>query len=251
MVSNKSWSDIVKGKENIRPTVQKKKKFNPAVAEFVPRKKAISVPLPPTEEKFEFNAEAPEFSVPELKMNALAQEFVPPVSQGLNPLTKEFIPPQHKLLNKAAEMQKLLLECYTDDDDSSDDEPEAPVVQKRTQATAKPGTAVLPFRPPPGLPPPDAALNPLAKAFDPSQCFANGKTHSPAPALQNAWIATGIRVSNAINISGFYSEDEDDESIVSTPRELSKLDQISIHDSTSAGESSDSETESWSGLHSP
>jgi len=272
MVSAQSWAEVVKGKENIAcGTVQKKKKkFNAAAAEFVPRKKNdsahraedklnlnaeapdFSVPELKmntlAKDKFNLNAEAPEFSVPEVKMNALAKEFVPPATQGLNAeshafsvpelkmnaLAKEFIPPQHKLLRKAADMQKLLLECYTDDD-SSDDEPAIHVAQRRQQV--KSSGPVLPFRPPPGLAPPGKALNPFAEAFD---GFPGAKITSAAPACMSA-----------INLSGFYSEDDDDESLVSTPREPSKMDQISVQDSTSAGESSDSETESWSGPHSP
>jgi len=248
MVSVQSWAEVVKGKENSTcPTTEvgmkkTKKKFNAASAEFVPRTKATSgtKATSDTEEKFSFNAEAPEFSLPlgELKMNASAREFVPPAAQGLNPFTKEFVPPEHKLLTKAAQMQKLLLECYTDDDASSDDEPDEParpVVQKPQPARKIGRFTVVPFRAPPGLAPPGAALNPLAEAFDPSRCCANGKIGSPAPAF-----------TSAINLTAFDSEDEDadDESISSTPRDLLKLELTSVHGSTSAGESSDSEPES-------
>jgi hypothetical protein len=228
VVCKNSWADIVKGKEVSAFPTKQKKKFNATASEFVPRKKAANTPSA-EQKQFNFSTEAP--------------EFVPPVTEGLSPSTKEFFPTQHRLLNKAAEMQKLLLECYTDDDDTSDDEPRclpASKVQKRKQATMRSTGIVVPFRPPPGLAPPDASLNPFAEAFDPSTCFADGKIANPAPAL-----------TNAINIAGFYSEDEDDESPVSTPRGFSKMDQTSAHDSTSAGESSDSETESWSGPHSP
>jgi len=218
-------------------TKQKKKKFNAKVPEFVPKKKAANAPT--IKHQFSFNPEAPEFSAPELKMNPLAEEFAPPVTQGLKPAMKEFVPTGHKLMSKAAEMQRLLLECYTDDE-TTDDEPQcppsAPVMQKLKQATKRGTTMVVPFRPPPGLAPPEASLNPFAEAFDPSTCFADGKVCSPAPAL-----------TSAINFAGFFSEDED-EVLVSKPVELSKVDQASIHDSTSAGESSDSDTESWSGL---
>jgi len=228
VVCKNSWADIVKGKEVSALPTKLKKKFNAAASEFVPRKKAGN--MPSAEQKlFNFNTAAP--------------EFVPPVTEGFNPSAKEFFPTQHKLLSKAAEMQKLLLECYTDDDDTSDDEPRclpASKVQKRKQATKRSTGTVVPFRAPPGLAPPDASLNPFAEAFDPSTCFADGKIAIPAPAI-----------ANAINIAGFYSDDEDDESPMSTPRGFSKMDQISAHDSTSAGESSDSETESWSGPHSP
>lgn len=231
-ISENSWADIVKGAKGF---AQKKKKFNPTVAEFVPRKKASDAPR--TKQDFNFNVDAPEFSISELKMNALAKEFVPSMTPGLNPSTKEFVPPEHKLINKAADMQRLLLDCYTDDDDSSDEEMPVSLEQKSKQTNKKETGIVLPFRPPPGLAPPDAALNPFAPAFDPSTCVADGKICSPAPAF-----------TSPINLGGFYSEDEADESPMSTPRSLSKT---SIQDSTSAGESSDSETESWSGPHSP
>merc|ERR1719387_553634 len=131
-VSKTLWADVVKG-----PT-QKKNKFNAASPEFVPRKKA--------EQKFNFNAEAPEFLVPEPTMNASAPEFVPPVSSNLNASTSEFIPPQHKLLNKAAEMQKMLLECYTDDESSdSDEEKLRSTMQKRKQLAKNSNIAILPF----------------------------------------------------------------------------------------------------------
>jgi len=45
-------------------------------------------------------------------------------------------------------------------------------VQKRKPAMQRENPAVLPFRPPPGLAPPEAALNPFAEVFDPSTCFA-------------------------------------------------------------------------------
>jgi hypothetical protein len=226
-ISKTSWADVVKGKEGgVCPTEQKKK-FNAKAAEFVPRKKAACAPG-----TFKFNAGAPEFSAPQLELNPLAQEFVPPVSQGFNPASNEFIPPEHKLMNKATEMQRLLLECYTDDEFSTDDEvssdDEPPTMQKRKPMTKKENTAVLPFRPPPGLAPPAAALNPHVPAFDPSTCVV------PSAGT------------NAINFAGFFSDDEED-----TPRVFSKMDNISVHDSTSAGESSDSDTESWSGPHSP
>jgi len=234
-VCKNSWADVVKGMEG--PTKQKKK-FSAKAAEFVPRKKVASTAV--AEPQCNLNPEAPEFYVPELTMNPLAVEFVPPATQGLNPTTKEFFPTEHKLLNKAAEMQKLLLECYTDDEDSSDDEPQRPVVtQKRNQVMDS--AIVRPFRPPPGLAPPklNAELNAFAKAFDPAACLAPGKIGKPAPTL-----------TSAINFAGFCSEDEDEE-VVSKPWEFSKMEEASLHDSTSAGESSDSETESWSGPHSP
>jgi len=253
MVCQTSWADVVKGKEGIAsPPAQKKKKFNAAASEFVPKKKAVNASC--TQQKFSFNAEAPEFSVPELKMNALAPEFVPPVTQG----AKELIPVQHTLLSKAAEMQKVLLECYTDDD-SSDDEVPAPVVQKRKPASKRGCGPVLPFRAPPGLAPPAVTLNPLAVEFDPPVVTLNplAVEFDPSTAFSTDGKigSAAAAFTNAINLEGFYSEDEDhvsdNESIVSTPREFSKMDQISLHDSTSAGESSDSETESWSGPHSP
>merc|ERR1719265_2103339 len=140
---------------------------------------------------------------------------------------KQLMPTEHKLLNKAAEMQQLLLECYTDDEDSSDDEPRCvAVTQKQNLVTKKGITTVRPFRPPPGLASPDAALNPFAEAFVPPKI--------------------------AINFAGFFSEDEkSDDEFASYPCRFSKIDQASLHDSTSAGESSDSDTESWSGSHSP
>jgi len=231
-----SWADIVKGTASIDRT-QKKKKFNPAAADFVPRKKASEASR--KQHEFNFNVNAPEFSIPDLKMNASAKEFVLPMTPSLNASTKEFIPAGHKLLNKAADMQRLLLECYTDDEDSSGDENPVPLAQKSERAKKEDYGTVLPFRPPPGLTPPesDVALNPFAAAFHPVTCFADGKNRGPALAF-----------TSPINLGGFLSEDESDESPMSTPRELSKM---SIQDSTSAGESSDSETESWSGSHSP
>merc|ERR1719498_1751455 len=137
-------------------------------------------------------------------MSASAPEFVPPVSFSLNTFASEFIPPEHKLMNKAAEMQKLLLECYTDDESSdSDEDKPLSATQKRKQGTKNNSVAVRPFRPPPGLAPPDAGLNPFAAAFDPSNCNAN-EQKSQAHAF-----------TSVINFSGFLSEDED-ESCAST-----------------------------------
>jgi hypothetical protein len=226
-VCKTSWAAVVKG-----PT--QKKKFNAASLEFVPRKKA--------EQKFKFNAEASEFVLPEPLMNASAPEFVPPVrSLNANVTTTQPVPPQHKLLHKASEMQKILLECFTDNEssDSDEDEPHS-TMQMRKPPTRNSNIAVRPFRPPPGLAPPDVGLNPLAAAFEPPTCLANGPKMHSAPAC-----------TSVVNFAGFYSEDEDDESPVSTPRDYSKMDKNSVHDSTSAGESSDSETESWSGPYSP
>jgi len=295
IVHQSSWADIVKGK---------------TLSAF------------PAAQEFKFNTEAPEFAINELKMNALAQEFVPPPTESLEPSAKTVIPSEHKLLHKASEMQRLLLECYTDDDESSDDEvqcqPSAAVLQKGNKVRKSVTPVIAPFRPPPGLSPPEvASLNPFADVFDPSGDFPGGKlTDSPpvvafaalahaalnpsakefAPAAvqKRKWGDVEFKYGSAINFEGFSSDSSDDESIACTPRKscakqfapevvhmyqwrdvACKLSAINfvglssdseddespvstprnskadlLQDSTSAGESSDSEAESWSGLHS-
>merc|ERR1719359_2722684 len=94
-------------------------------AEIVEGKSAVMAPV---EQKFQFDPEVPEFK--------------PNVDQGLNPSAKEFDPSASQLMQRAAEMTSLLLECYSD---SEDDEPEPRVV----------ATPIA------------AALNPFAKVFSP------------------------------------------------------------------------------------
>merc|ERR1719345_522779 len=229
-----TWSDIVKGKvHDASPTAQMLKleeeapQFKASAKAFVPRRKRLAINEP--------------------KMNASAQEFVPSPTQSLSPSAKEFTPPEHKLLNKAAEMQRLLLECYTDDD-SSDGEAQPPVVQKRKLVRKKAPPTIAPFRAPPGLSPPkDASLNPYAEVFDPPAAFVlNSSAKEFAPAAPH--VHQSDVECHTINFAGFCSDSSDDESPVSTPRNFAKssLLQDDLAFSTSAGESSESEAESWS-----
>jgi len=167
----------------------------------------------PAAQEFKFNSEAPEFAINELKMNASAQEFVPPPAQSFSPSAKEFFPPEHKLLHRATEMQRLLLECYTDDDDSSDDEvrcqPPAAMPQKRKQVRKRLTPAVAHFRPPPGLSPPeDVSLNSLAHAaLNPS-----AKEFAPVAVHVPEWRDVACKYASAINFGGICSDSSDDES---------------------------------------
>jgi len=91
-----TWADVVKGKQEVEEA------------------------MAPEPDRFKFNAGAPEF--------ALTLRTPP----GLDPAPKGFDPSRENLLQNAAKMQSLLLECYSD---SSDDE--TPCKPPRIAAASK------------------------------------------------------------------------------------------------------------------
>jgi len=230
-------------------------KHQPTWAEIVKGKTAIAAPV---EQKFQFDPEV--------------AEFKPNVNQCLNPSAKEFDPSQSQLMQRAAEMTSLLLECYSD---SEDDEPEPRVV-------ATPVAASNPLACP--------HLNPFAKVFSPpavhicekpakgfrmntinlSYCSSDSEDESPHPSPRTATAPARTLVSRDVNsppVAGFrpppgltlpdavalnldcYSSDDE------TPRPLLRVnaahkriakstrDFAEDSDSTSAGRSSDSDIE--------
>lgn len=125
-----SWAEIVKGQKkgaSAQP-VETKLQLNPEVQEF------------------KFNPEVQEF-----QFNPQVQEFKPQVNQSLNPCATDFDP---QLMEKAAQMTSLLLDCYSDSDDDDDDKENRGLHVVAAPVTASKVVAC-------------AQLNPLAKTFSP------------------------------------------------------------------------------------
>lgn len=233
----KSWADIVKGKADVAiPAAQEPK----------------------------LSSDAPEFVMPEFTFNASAQEFK---IDSLNPSAKDFDPSEADLLRRAAEMQRVLLGCYSDEDDSSDDEawhqPPPTTAQKCKKAVVRRVPAAAAVRPPPGLEGlADTQLNPFVKAFVPLavsvishtnvinlDCYSSDDESPQSFSLRTAASAkrTAARAAKMQSLLLECFSDDDDSTDDESPRSVASKGSLR-QDSTSAGESSDSETESLSSL---
>lgn len=161
-------------------------KHQPTWAEIVKGKAAAMASVEP---KFQFDPEVPEFKLNVGQtLNPSAKEF-DPAGQCFNPSAKEFDPSESKVMQRAAEMTSLLLECYSDSDSEDDEVPcpqprrvAAPVVTSKTSAL----------------------LNPFAKVFSP-------------PAVPICEKAKNGFCMNSINLS-YSSSDSEDESPQTSPR---------------------------------
>lgn len=199
----------------------------PSWADVVKGKADVAAPAV---KEFQFSTDAADFAMPEFKFDSSAVEFAPP-NPSLNASAKEFDP---SLLQRAAKVQSLLLSCYSDDDDDSTEDEAPRTMQKCTQGVVRRLSlsvrskktvvpAVAAVRPPPGLEglADTPWLNPFAKVFDP--------VAARAAEVQNLLLAC-------------YSDDDDSSDDEFLPSKVAPL------QDTSAGETSDSDTESVGSL---
>lgn len=153
------------------------------------------------------------------QLNPLAKTFSPPVNKSLNPSAKDFDP---KLMQKAEQMANVLRECYSDSDDDDHDDA-TPVTSAKALAHAR--------------------LNPLATVFSP-----------PAKDVMSSQVAAfrpppGLTLPDVVQMNvDCYSSDDESLPRVSNAarRRVAKLagESDEDSDSTSAGKTSDSDTES-------